>query len=274
MITSTTADTLKIREWKVKKPKAQVFLIHGYAEHTGRYGHLADRLNDEGYHVIGYDQVGHGISDGERAYIPRFDYYVWDLEQIINEYRKEEIPTVLFGHSMGGLVVLSHCIVYRKDFAGVITSGTALQEGKDASGILKFFAPLFGEVFPKMKTTKIGTQDISRDEEIVEQYENDPLVYHDGMKARLGIEMLRRMKKTSKVADLFSQPALFMHGGADRLTNPDGTIHFHDNCSSTDKDLKIWEGCYHELINEPEKEEIMDYMMKWIRRRVKSFAID
>jgi len=271
MITSTTGDELKIREWLIDDPHAQVFIVHGYAEHIGRYRHLAKKLNKEGYDVIGYDQVGHGISDGERAYIPRFDYYVWDLERVINEYRNEDLPTFLFGHSMGGLVVTTHCIIYRKDFAGVITSGAALKVGEDVSTLLTGIAPFLGEIFPRTKTTKIGTQDISRDKAIVEEYENDTLVYHDGMKARLGSELLDRTKKTSSLAKLFTQPALFMHGGADRLTDQEGTIHFHDSCGSADKELKIWEGCYHELINEPEKKEILKYMMNWIRPKVESF---
>ena len=119
-----------------------------------------------------------------------------------------------------------------------------------------------------MKTTPIGSQDISRDPVVVQNYDSDPMVYREGIKTRLGAEMLLRQRKTSKIADLFTQAALFMHGSADGLTDPEGTIKFFENCASEDKKLKIWEGLFHELINEPEKEEVMAYMIKWIKKRL------
>ena len=270
MLLSTTGADIKLRKWKVDNPKAQIFLVHGYAEHIGRYVHFAKELNEQGYDVIGYDQTGYGLSEGERAHVPRFDYYVWDLHNVINDQKNDELPTFLFGHSMGGLVVTSYCILYQPTLAGVITTAAALSVGQDTSKLLMKIAPIIGEIFPRLQTTKIGTQDISRDKKIVDEYENDPLIYHAGMKARLAAEMLAKIKKTSRLAHIFSQPLLIMHGTEDRLTNPLGSQNFYKNCSSDDKKLKIWRDCYHELLNEPEKEEIIKYIKKWIKSRVKS----
>lgn len=265
---STTGARLNIRLWPRENAKAQVFIVHGYAEHIDRYNHLAEKLNNKGYSVIGYDQSGHGSSEGERAYASRFDQYVWDLHKVINKYKKTKLPQFLFGHSMGGLVVTSYCILYRPQFNGVITSGAALMVNKETSPILQKIAPILGEIFPKMKTTKIGSQDISRNQDIVKEYDSDPLVYREGMKARLAAEILGRIKKTNKLAHLFTQPVLMTHGGADQLTDPQGTVGFYNNCSSTDKELKIWDGLYHELINEPERKEVIKYMINWMDQRI------
>jgi alpha-beta hydrolase superfamily lysophospholipase len=268
MIKSTTGDVVKTREWRVPEPNAQIFLVHGYAEHVGRYEHFASQLNNAGFDVIGYDQVGYGLSNGERAYVSRFDQYVWDLHSVMRHYKNEAIPNFLFGHSMGGLVATSYCILYRPKLNGVITSGAALKVNKDTSPILQKIAPVLGEIFPRLKTTKIGSQDISRDPLVVEAYEKDPLVYHEGIKARLAGEMLGRIKRTNQLAHLFTQPVLMMHGGADQLTDPNGTMQFFNSCASVEKELKIWDGLLHEILNEPEKESVITHLVNWINRRI------
>lgn len=269
MVVSSTGNELHVKKWTVENPKAQVFLVHGYAEHISRYNHLAHYLNSQDYEVIGHDHAGHGNSGGERAYIDRFDQYVWDLKRVVDEYKNEDLPQFMFGHSMGGLVVTSYCTLYRdEDIAGVITSGAALRPPKNSSPILKKIAPFFSEIFAHTKTQSISAQDVSRNNEVVFAYENDPLVYKDGIKMRTGSEILLRMKKTSSIADLFAKPALFMHGTADEIADPKGTIDFCENCCSEDKELKLWDGCYHELINEPEQHEVMNTMASWMEARV------
>jgi alpha-beta hydrolase superfamily lysophospholipase len=267
MIVSSTGGNLHIKNWEIEDPKAQIFLVHGYAEHISRYKSLAKKLNKAGFSVVGHDHAGHGKSGGERAYIDRFDQYVWDLKRVIDEYRKEEVPYFIFGHSMGGLVVTSYCTLYRPtDVNGVITSGAALQIND--SPILQALAPFLSEIFAHTKTKPIGSQDISRDPEVVADYDNDPKVYREGIKMRLAAEIISRVKKTNSIAKLFTQPVLFMHGSADQLTDPNGTQRFYENCSSEDKELKIWDGLFHELINEPEKDQVIETMIDWINARL------
>ncbi len=267
MIVSSTGENLHVKNWDVDSPKAQIFLVHGYAEHISRYKPLAKKLNKEGFSVIGHDHAGHGKSGGERAYIDRFDQYVWDLKRVVDENKVEDVPQFLFGHSMGGLIVTSYCTLYRpEDLHGVITSGAALKIND--SPILQSIAPLLSEIMAHTKTKTIGSQDISRDPEVVSDYDNDPKVYRGGMKMRLAAEIILRVKKTNSIANLFNRPALFMHGSADQLTDPKGTEWFYENCSSEDKELKIWDGLYHELINEPEKEEVIGTMVNWINARL------
>ncbi|MEE9372069.1 MAG: lysophospholipase [Saprospiraceae bacterium] len=267
MIVSSTGQDLHVKHWSVDKPKAQIFFVHGYAEHISRYKHLAKKLNKEGYSVIGYDHVGHGKSGGERAYIDRFDQFVWDLKRVMDEYRDEELPQFVFGHSMGGLIATAYCTLYRPDnLNGVITSGAALKV--DDSPVLQTIAPFLSEIIAHAKTKSIGSQDISRDADVVADYDSDPKVYRGGIKMRTASEILLRIKKTNRIAHLFTQPVLFMHGSADQITNPEGTIHFCEKCNSVDKELKMWDGFFHELINEPEKEEVIKYMVQWLNARL------
>lgn len=268
MITSSTGENLHSKVWKVEAPKAEVYLVHGYAEHIGRYEHLAQRLNAAGYDVIGYDHAGHGDSGGERAYIDRFDQFVWDLDRVIEHHHDEGKPIYLFGHSMGGLVVTSYCTLYQpKYIQGVITSGAGLKVNKNVSKILQRISPVMSEICAHLKTTSISSQDVSRDPKVVEEYDNDPKVYRGGIKTRIGSEILLRMKKTSKVPHLFKVPTLMMHGTLDEITDPGGTIEFCEKCASDDKELKLWDGLYHEIMNEPEKEEVIDYMISWLEAR-------
>jgi len=274
MVVSSTGNELHVKKWSVDNPKAQVYLVHGYAEHISRYNHLANQLNAHGYEVIGHDHAGHGNSGGERAYIDRFDQYVWDLKRVIEENKKEDLPMFIFGHSMGGLVVTSYCTLYRDDeISGVITSGAALKPPKSTPKMLQNIAPFFSEIIAHTKTQSLDADNICRSKEVVFAYDNDPMVYRGGMKMRTASEMLLRMKKTSSIANLFNQPALFMHGTADELTDPKGTVDFCENCSSEDKELKLWDGCYHELINEPEQQQVIDTMVGWIDARVPVRAI-
>lgn len=267
MIVSSTGENLHIRNWEIENPKALIFLVHGYAEHISRYKSLAKKLNKAGFSVIGHDHAGHGKSGGERAYIDRFDQYVWDLNRVIEEYKSDELPYFIFGHSMGGLVVTSYCTLYRpEDVSGIITSGAALKINE--SPILQAVAPFLSEIFAHLKTKKIGSQDISRDPEVVKEYDTDPKIYRGGMKMRLASEIILRVKKTNRIAELFTQPALFMHGSADELTDPEGTRVFYENCNSLDKELIIWDGLYHELINEPEKDQVISKMIDWINDRL------
>ena len=263
MIVSSTGENLHVKHWEIDNPKALIFLVHGYAEHISRYKHLAKKLNKAGYSVIGHDHAGHGKSGGERAYIDRFDQYVWDLNRVIDEFKEEELPYFIFGHSMGGLVVTSYCTLYRPDdVAGIITSGAALKINE--APLLQLVAPFLSEIIAHTKTKTIGSQDISRDPDVVADYDSDPKVYRGGMKMRLASEVILRVKKTNSIAELFTQPVLFMHGSADELTDPEGTKSFYENCSSSDKELVVWDGLYHELINEPEKEEVISKIINWM----------
>ncbi|MEL6123031.1 MAG: lysophospholipase, partial [Bacteroidota bacterium] len=247
--------------------KSTVLLIHGLGEHCRRYDHFVEYLSHRDIGVVTFDLHGHGRSDGDRGYLPNANTLIGDIETVCRHYSLAS-DTYLMGHSLGGLIAVHHCIVHtQRKWRGLITTGAALEVDKDLSPILQFLAPLLGALFPKLKTTPLDITYLTRSEIVRNAYLTDPLVYRDGMRARTGALSLRLIKQMRQRFDEVRLPMLVMHGGADRLTMPEGTQLFFDRSSSQDKSIEIWEGLYHELINEPEQESVMDKIATWITSR-------
>ena len=262
---------LFIHHWPVAEPKAQLFMVHGYAEHGYRYEHVARALNDAHIEVYAYDQRGHGRSEGLSAYIPSFDLMIDDLSDVLTKYISAAIPSFLFGHSMGGLVAVKYSIERKESTAlsGLITTGAALKIDKDLSPLLQMFAPILGKIAPKMKTTPLEITTLTRSAEELEKYENDPLVYRQGTRARTGAELLSAIKELEPKFPQLSLPYLGMHGLAEKIADPVGTKELHRLAKSTDKTIKLYEGLYHELVNEPERDGVIDDIKEWIIDRSK-----
>jgi len=252
-------------EWLTDSPKAHLLLVHGYAEYAGRYNHLSQHLNDKGISVTSYDQRGYGRSEGLRAYVKRFERYVLDLAEIRAQI---EGPVFLMGHSMGGLVSVQYTLTQNdSNIKGLISSSAALEIDPDFSPILQRLAPILGWPFPKLQTEKLDKTYLTRDPAVLKAYMNDSLMYLKGTRARVGAELLKAMKQNSARFKDVILPLLVLHGDADQLTMPGGSKKLHGDASSTDKTLKLYSGLYHELINEPEKEIILNDISSWILER-------
>ena len=255
-------------KWQTEKANAQVIIVHGLAEHGFRYGHFAGILNKAGIDVVSYDHFGHGRSEGLRCYIPRFDVYIDDLRFILQSHIRE-LPTFLFGHSMGGLIATKYCIAGgQKDLAGLITSGAALKLDDNLSPLLKKLAPLLSFLLPKLPTQALEKKYVTRDPKVLEAYLNDPLVYQKGIRARLGHELLKSIDTIHRSFHLLNLPLLALHGQADKLVDPRGTENLYLNAGSKDKMLNLYPGLYHEIINEPEGEDVMSDIRDWMLARV------
>jgi len=251
----------------VDNPKANLVLVHGYAEHSARYKHFFEAANKQGISVYSFDLRGHGKSDGLMGYVPSLDDVVADIGRVIDHCGLQKDP-FLMGHSLGGLLATRYCLTENQNnIKGLITSAAALEIDKDLSPVLQALAPILGYLLPKLKTEKLDTTYLTRSKEVKEAYFADPLVYTDGTRAKTGAEMLQGIKKTSKLFSKLTIPLLAMHGSADRLTMPDGTIRLHKEASSTDKTLTIYDGFYHELVNEPEKAKVINDIIEWILKR-------
>ncbi len=252
-------------EWLVSDSKAHLLLVHGYAEHSGRYDHFAKFLNTKGISVTAYDQRGYGKSNGLKGYVDRFSTYISDLKQIRAQIKR---PVFIMGHSMGGLVA-AHYVVGKmgEDIKGLISSSAALELDPKLSPILQALAPILGFLFPKLPTEKLDKTYLTRDPKVLEDYMNDPLMYLGGTRARTGAEMLKAIKQIRLDFDKIDLPLLAIHGGGDKLTMPGGTKKLHTDASSTDKTLNIYPDLYHELIHEPEKNMIMNDIANWILER-------
>ncbi|MEM2637570.1 MAG: alpha/beta hydrolase [Candidatus Korarchaeota archaeon] len=257
--------------WKVNNARGAIIIVHGFAEHIGRYDHVAKFLNELGFNVYGYDQRGHGKSEGDRGYVKNFDEYIMDLNLFVNCVLKEENghPLFLLGHSMGGLIVLRYGILHRDaPVKGIIASAPALRlgakTGKVKYALGKFLAKVAGH--SKMDAG-IDASLLTHDKNVVEQYINDPLVFKK-ISARLGIELIKKGNDTLKRASEFTFPCLLMIGSDDRLVAPEGVKEFYEKCGSKDKSLKIYEKFYHEILNEIEKEKAFNDIKTWLQKEM------
>ncbi len=252
-------------EWLASEAKAHLLLVHGYAEHSGRYDHFAKYLNAQNISVTSFDQRGYGKSDGLKGYIDRFSTYISDLKQIRAQIKD---PVFLMGHSMGGLIATRYMQAHTDDqIKGLISSSALLELDPKLSPILQALAPILGFLFPKLPTEKLDKTYITRDPKELDKYMNDPLMYLGGTRARTAAEMLKAVKEVRLAFNKIDLPLLALHGGSDKLTMPGGTKKLHADASSADKTLKIYPELYHELLNEPEKNVVMDDIANWILKR-------
>lgn len=269
----TTPDGLRLhtQEWHPPAPpKALVVLVHGYAEHCGRYGHVARTLTRRGSVVYGYDQRGYGQSDGRRAYVDTFEAYLDDLQLVLDRARSEHsgLPLFLFGHSMGGLVVLKYVLDRAPSLRGLILSSPAIEINPDLAPVLRRVAQVLGWLFPTLPTTRSSQGALSRDPEVVEAARNDPLNYHGRVRARTGAEMLRAGQEVQERLDDLQRPFLVFHGTADSLTSPDWSQQLYDQAPAADKTIHLYDGFYHETFNEPGGDRVLQDLGNWLAERL------
>ncbi|MBN9491941.1 lysophospholipase [bacterium] len=247
-------------------PRAVVAIVHGYAEHSGRYAHVAAFLNARGYAVEALDLRGHGQSSGRRVYVHSFSEYLSDVARFlraVNE-RHPGKPVFLLGHSMGGGIATLFVIARKPDIAGLILSGPALRVRSAPTGLKMRALRAFGKVMPAYALSPLPAAAISRDATVVQAYENDPLVYRGGMRLGHGAASIRALQRVQLDMEEIELPLLVMHGSADRLTSPEGSEELVERARSTDKTLKIYDGLYHEIFNEPEQQTVMRDLATWL----------
>lgn len=265
----TTSDEFQLFEqsWLPETdPKAVVVIIHGYAEHSSRYAHVAEYLVTAGYGVHSFDLRAHGKSDGKNTYINSFDEYLTDVDTFLSRV-KEKHPGkkfFLLGHSMGGAISSYYTITRQPKLAGLMLSGPAVKISDDISPLLIKLSGVIAKIFPKLPTIKLDGTAISRDPKVVEKYDSDPLNYRGGIPARSGAELTRATMFIQEKMEDIRLPLLVMHGTADRLADPEGSKQIYARASSKDKTLKLYEGFYHEIFNEPEKERVFRDIVKWL----------
>lgn len=269
--TFKTKDGLALYEqWFVpdSEIKGTVVVVHGWAEHCGRYTHLAAALNENGYAVGMYDQRRHGKSapDGPKGRIIKFDE-LWDDFEVFLERARQKSggkPLFVFAHSMGGEVLVSYTIARQLAVKGLLISGATMQISKDVSPLMVKMAGVVSKILPNIETIVLDGDAISRDPEMVKLYNSDSLNYRGGIPALAGSEMNRIVKYIQANMEKVDVPILIMHGSADRLSDPQGSRDLYARAKSADKTLKMYEGLYHEILNEPEKGEVMADMVQWL----------
>ena len=267
--TSPDGTTLCTRSWTPDRPlRALVVLVHGVHEHSGRYAYLASALMARGVGVRALDLRGHGQSDGQRGQVEAFGDYVGDVAPFVNEVVEEaEAPVFLMGHSMGGLVVAATVVERGTDgLAGVVLSSPALQVSSPA--LLRKVAPAIARWLPNLPVTKLDLSVLSRTPTVERAYREDPLTIKRGVTARLGLEILTTTERVRQRPDAFDVPLYLFHGTADQLTEPDGTRWLAEHAATDDVTLRIYDGYYHETMNEPERDDVIAALADWIDEQI------
>ncbi|NJC98929.1 MAG: lysophospholipase [Anaerolineales bacterium] len=258
-----------VRGWEPEgNPKAVIALVHGLGEHTGRYAHVAEAMTEAGYAMVGFDLRGHGKSGGARGNIPSLDVAMQDIRRFFRllTERYPALPQFLYGHSLGGMLSLAYAIQHGKGLKGVIVTGAGFRSPLQKQKAKVAIAGILGSLTPSLiLSSGLDPATISRDQDVVQKYVNDPLV-HDKISAGLGKTMLTGIDFCFAHVKEFSLPLLIMHGRDDRLVYPSGSEDFAKLAGETNKDvtLKLWEGMYHEIHNEPEQAEVFKVMIDWL----------
>jgi acylglycerol lipase len=254
-----------------RQPRAVVVIAHGAGEHSGRYAHVAARLIDEGYAVYALDHRGHGRSGGPRAVVDRMDSAVADLDQLITTAASEQpgVPIFLLGHSMGGTIALRYAIAHQDRLTGLILSGP-LAALEAASPVTRLIAKLLSALSPRLGLFAVDSNLVSRDPEVVKAYEDDPLVHHGRLPARTIAELASAVQSFPETVGSITVPTLIMYGSGDHLVPPAGSMMLNDRIGAADTTLKTYDGLYHEILNEPERDAVMDDMCSWLRARVRA----
>ncbi|MFN3741580.1 MAG: lysophospholipase [Anaerolineales bacterium] len=254
------------RGWEPQAaPKAVIGLVHGLGEHGGRYAHLAEVLTAAGYAVLTFDLRGHGRSAGPRGHMPSLEAFMRDIDRLLlqAEIRYPAKPRFLYGHSLGGILVLNYVLRRKPELRGAVVTSpglrTALEEQKAKVTLVR----LLGSLFPTLALPSgLDPHTLSHDQNVVQAYIHDPLV-HDKITLGFGKIMLDVIPWTFAHAHELLLPLLLMHGTDDALTYARGSEEFA-RLAGEKVTFKLWPGLYHELHNEPQKQEVFQYLLQWL----------
>lgn len=262
---------LSRRSWVPATPaRGLVVLVHGVAEHSGRYEYVARTLAAAGFAVYAFDHVGHGGSAaaGARANIGSMDNAADNVAALLALARAEHpgVPAFVIGHSMGALITLYLATRAPLDVAGVVVSAPPLiiDAGNPAQRLL---APVLTRLAPNLGVLKLDSSQISRDPEVVTAYDNDPLVFRGKLPARTATEILTAAGTVLDRLPRLRVPTLALHGTGDALAAPASTDRIEQHAGTTDLTVRRYDGLYHEIFNEPERDEVLTDVVAWLDAR-------
>lgn len=257
--------------WNPPQTKGVICLVHGFAEHSSRYAHVAERLGREGYAVLAFDQFGHGKTEGPRGYSPSLDASLDSIRIILDEAetRFPGVPKFLYGHSMGGNMVLNYVLRRKPGIKGAIATAPWLKLGFDPPAFKLFLARIMKNIYPKFaEKADLDTSALSRDKEEVRKYETDPLV-HNTARAGTFFETYNAGKWALDHAADLAIPLIILHGTDDKLIAHSGSELFAAAAQKNLITFKSLPGFYHEIHNEPaeDREKVFVEIINWLNSK-------
>ncbi len=239
-------------------------LAHGASEHAGRYAHVAEAFNERGYSVWALDHRGHGRSGGRKVYVEHFDHLLDDLHDLIGLAR-EELPgrdPFLLGHSMGGCIATGYAIRHDGELSGLLLSNP-LATVKTAPGTAAV-SRLLSRVLPGLGVYSVDPEGVSKDPEEVRKYVEDPLNHGGKLPVRTVAELGNEIDTFSEAAAAITVPVLIMYSSTDPIVAPEGSVMLAERVGSDDVTIRDWPGLRHEILNEPERDEVIAGMLDWL----------
>lgn len=260
---------LFMRTWRpAGAPRAVIVIVHGFKSHSGLYEWPAAQLVENGFAVYALDLRGHGKSEGERLYTEKFADYIADVHVLVGiaKAREPGLSVFMLAHSAGGVIGCGYALEHQAELAGYICESFAHEVPAPdfALAILKGVS----YIAPHAHVLSLKDEDYSRDPSFVERIKNDPLIPREGYPSQTVAEMVRADERLKKEFPLITLPVLILHGTDDRVTLMRGSQRFHEDAGSTDKTLKLYEGHYHDLLNDVGREGVMADILGWIKARL------
>jgi acylglycerol lipase len=258
-----------VRSWQpVGETRGVVVICHGVNSHSGYYTWVAERLVSTGLAVYALDLHGRGQSDGERFYLDKISDYVHDVHAVVSLAKSRNVgrPAFLLGHSAGGVVSCVYTLEHQADIAGLICESFAFQVAAPdfALAVVKGLS----HVAPHAHVLRLKNEEFSRDPEVVDAMNRDPLIAHEVQPTKTVAELVRADERLKAEFPLITLPVLILHGTADKVTNPKGSQLFFDTAGSADKTLRLYDGHVHDLLNDYGKEQVMADIAGWINARI------
>jgi acylglycerol lipase len=249
-------------------PRAVVVIVHGFNSHSGHYLWVGEQFAKNGLAAHALDLRGRGQSDGERYYVDNAEDYIKDVATFVRLVKSYHpgLPVFLLGHSAGGVISCVYTLDHQAEINGLICESFAheLPAPDFALAVLKGLS----HIAPHAHVLKLENAGFSRDPKVVEALNNDPLIANEVQPTQTIATMVRADERLKQEFSKITLPVFILHGTLDRVTKPSGSQHFYEMAGSTDKTLKLYEGHFHDLLNDIDKEVVMADIQKWIDKRI------
>lgn len=248
-------------------PRAILIVVHGFNSHSGYYLPVIEAAARAGFAVHALDLRGRGRSDGERFYVEHFSEYVSDVDALVGVARKRSpgLPVFILGHSAGGVISCVYTLEHQKELAGLICESFAFEV--PAPDVALALLKGISHIAPHAHVLRLPNVQFSRDASVVEGMNRDPLIADEVQPTKTVAEMVRTDERLRREFNLFTLPVMILHGTEDKVTKPHGSQLFYDNASSSDKTLKLYEGHFHDLLNDVGREGVLADILAWLDAR-------
>lgn len=257
------------RSWKPEnKPRGVVVIVHGFNSHSGQYLWVAEQFAKSGLTVYALDLRGRGRSEGERFYVEKIEDYVEDIQTLVKTAKAENpnLPVFMLGHSAGGVTSCIYALEHQEELNGLICESFAYE--LPVPGIVLSFLKGLSYITPHTHVFSLNNKDFSRDPKVVEEMNEDILIKGESQPAQTGKVLINAATRLTEEFSKLKLPVFILHGTEDHATKPSGSEHFYERAGSTDKTLKLYEGHFHDLLNDIDKEIVMADIQNWINSRI------